>query len=345
MNPHLPSVVWIATGGTIEAVGSDRMDRTAYGESGRRVPPAELLDALPETAEFASVRSVSWSPGAGSGSGHTAQPPSHAWTLDDLVALAARVDHAVDAEGAEGVVVSCGTNGLEETAFALSLLTGERVPVVVTGAMRPASALGGDGPGNLLGALRVAADARSAGRGVLVVLGDEVHAAREVTKSATYRLDAFRSPESGPLGAVGPDGRVCFLRRPEPDGVRPPLRLSPPPPRVPRVEVLVSSLGADGALVDAAVAAGAAGIVSAGTGGGYPTPGEQAALERASAEGVTVCQASRTGSGRVVATAGTRAGGFFTAGGLNAYKARVLLALALAAGCPTDCLQALFDRA
>ena len=172
-------------------------------------------------------------------------------------------------------------------------------PVVLTGAMRPASALSGDGPLNLVNAVRVAASPQARGLGTLVVLDDTIHGARDVTKSDTMRVSAFRDGASGPLGWVDGDGRIVLGHLPargrslEGSFAGVDLRA------LPRVDIVVSYQGADGVLVDAAVAAGARGIVSAGTGAGYPTPGEVEALERAAAAGVVVCQASRVGAGRV----------------------------------------------
>ncbi|MGW3952292.1 asparaginase [Streptomyces sp. NPDC004752] len=361
--PGRPVVAWIATGGTIEARGHDRLDRTVYGESGRRTSPRDLLVDLPELSAAAEIRLVAWpsEPGpagsartgsagtgsAGTGSAGTgaerARPPSHAWTLRDLVELARAVARTTADPDVTGVVVSCGTNGLEELAFFLSQVVGGDAPVVVTGAMRPASALGGDGPLNLLNAVRVAAHPRSAGRGVLVVFDDAILAARDVAKTATYRLGAFRSPGLGPIGFADADGAVAFHRRTDEPPGGPPFDLTALPAVLPRVDIVVSYLGADGALVDAAVAAGAAGIVSAGLGAGYPTPAEQTALERAARQGIVVCQASRVGSGRVVPHAGTTAHGIVTAGDLSPWKARLLLSLALADQRPVALIQHLFD--
>ncbi|MFB6676663.1 asparaginase [Streptomyces sp. NPDC056390] len=343
-----PVVAWIPTGGTIEARANDRLDRTAYGQTGRRRPPHELLADLPEIAATAAVRQVNWPAdtallGASSSGADRARPPSHAWTVADLIDLARTVACTAADPDVTGVVVTCGTNGLEELAFLLSQVVGGDVPVVVTGAMRPASALGGDGPLNLLNAVRVAAHPRSAGRGVLVVFDDAILAARDVAKTATYRLGAFRSPELGPVGFADADGEVAFYRRTDGPSTGPPFDLMDLPAVLPRVDVVVSCLGADGALIDAAVAAGAAGIVSAGLGAGYPTPAEQAALERAAREGVVVCQASRVGSGRVVPHAGTRAGGFVAAADLSPWKARLLLSLALADQRPVEQIQNLFE--
>ncbi|WP_411087312.1 asparaginase [Streptomyces sp. 061-3] len=348
-----PVVAWIATGGTIEARGHDRLDRTAYGESGRRMPPRDLLVDLPELSATADVRLVTWPAepdpagtvprGPGGAGAEYARPPSHAWTVDDLVRLAHTVARTAADPEVTGVVVSCGTNGLEELAFFLSQVVGGDTPVIVTGAMRPASALGGDGPLNLLNAIRVAAHPRSAGRGVLVVFDDAILVARDVAKTATYRLGAFRSPELGPIGFADADGEVAFYRRSDGAPTGPPFDLGALPAVLPRVDVVVSYLGADGAMVDAAVAAGAAGIVSAGLGAGYPTSAEQTALERAARKGVVVCQASRVGSGRVVPHAGTTAGGFVTAGDLSPWKARLLLSLALADQRPVKRIHHLFD--
>ncbi|MEW2359886.1 asparaginase [Spirillospora sp. NPDC029432] len=331
-------VTWIPAGGTIEAAGRDRLDLVSYGESGRRVTPAEILAELPELAGIAEVRTLPWAD-----PGRAQLPPSHAWTLADLAALARLVREA--AADSAGVVVTCGTNGLEETAYFLDRVLDGAVPVVVTGAMRPASALGPDGPANLLAAVRVAAHPDARGCGVLVVLDDAILPARDATKAATYHRGAFRSPEFGPLGRTDADGAVVLRRRPVP--APPGARFDPDalPAAFPRVDVVASYLGADGTLVDAAVAAGARGIVHAGLGAGHPTPAEWAALKRAADAGVLVCQASRTGSGRVVPHGPIRTGGFVACGDLSPWKARVLLALALARGDGPGAVQALFDEA
>lgn len=332
-----PVVSWIPTGGTIEAVGRDRLDLVSYGESGRRVTPAEILAELPELSRVAEVRTVPWAD-----SGSAQLPPSHAWTPADLTALARRVRRV--AAASDGVVLTCGTNGLEETAYFLDLVLDGAVPVVVTGAMLPASAIGRDGPANLLGAVRVAARPEARGCGVLVVLDDAVLPARDATKSATYHRGAFRSPAFGPLGFVDADGAVVLGRRPAP-APRPLFDLDALPAEPPRVDVIASYLGADGTLVDAAVAAGARGIVHAGLGAGHPTPPEWAALKRAADAGVVVCQSSRVGSGRVVPHGPIRGGGFVACGDLSPWKARLLLGLALARGDRADAVRALFAAA
>jgi L-asparaginase len=328
----LPTVALVTTGGTIGANGRDRLDLAFYGELDTQRAADELLGAIPEIGSVARVRPVSVTSAA-----------SHALQLSDLVAMGRLVGQLVADPSIAGVVVTHGTNTLEETAFFLALVTRTDKPVVVTGSMRPASGLSSDSPLNLYGAIRVAAAPTAGGRGVLVLLNDTVHAARDVTKSSTSRLEAFRGADLGPLGFVEADGEIVFHHRQEAwpaEGHFDVDRLG----ELPRVDVVVSYLGADGALIDASVRAGAAGIVSAGTGGGFPTPAEQAALEAAAARGVLVCQSTRVGSGRVAVRPESVARGIIAAGNLNPVKARMLLMLALTGSTDPHEIAALFQR-
>jgi L-asparaginase len=210
--------------------------------------------------------------------------------------------------------------------------------------MRPASALSGDGPLNLVNAVCAAASTAARDLGALVVLDDTIHGARDVTKSDTLRVSAFRDGAAGPLGWVDGDGRVVLNHVPRRGAALRGRFAGVDLRALQRVDMVISYQGADGALVDAAVAAGARGIVSAGTGAGYPTPLEVEALERASAAGVVVMQASRVGAGRVPPVPALVARGWVAAGDLPSWKARILLRLALAAGITTrDDLQAIFD--
>jgi L-asparaginase len=216
-------------------------------------------------------------------------------------------------------------------------------PVVIVGSMRPASALSADGDLNLINAVRVAADSDARGHGVLVVLNDTIHSARDVTKTATFRVDTFRGRDMGPLGYADADGRVIFWHRSlkrhtvssefTTEGVL----------ELPRVDIVVSYVGADGIAIDALIAAGARGIVSAGTGAGRPTPLEDAALDRAVAAGALVVQSSRVGSGRVVRSPGLRSRQIVAADNLLPWKARILLSLALTRTSDVDTIQRMFD--
>lgn len=326
----LPRIALIATGGTIDSLGSDRLDIAHYTETRRRLDDGALVASLPELRDIAEIEQLPYR-----------RVPSYALTHDDWSTLARTVG-ALPGAGYDGVVITHGTNTLEETAFLLSLSVRADVPVVLTGALRPASAISADGPLNLLRAVQVAAAPQSRGLGVLVVLDDTIHSARQVTKTTTFRVGAFGSPDTGPLGHADADGAVVVHQRPQqvtaphftPDEIR----------DMPRVDVLVSHVGADGALIDAAVAAGARGLVSAGTGAGRPTGAEDAAYDRAVAAGVVVCQGTRTGAGRVARSPGTADRGLVTASNLQPWKARILLGLALTRTADPDRIQPLFDR-
>jgi L-asparaginase len=253
------------------------------------------------------------------------------------------VQSLFDADAADGVVITHGTNTLEETAYFLNLTLKSDRAVVLVGAMRPASGLSADGDLNLVNGIRVAAAADSRGRGVLVLLNDTIHAARAVTKTATLRLETFRAPDLGPLGYADTDGRVRYYLSPTrahtldtPFDIR---QLE----QLPRVDVVISYVDADGAMLDAAVGAGARGIVSAGTGGGRVTPLEEAAFDRARGRGVVICQSSRVGSGRVVRSPGLERRGIVAADNLQPWKARILLALALTQTADAEAIQTLFD--
>jgi L-asparaginase len=334
-----PRIAVVTTGGTIDSLGADRLDLAAYLETGVRLEPGALVDAVaPELATIADVREVPFR-----------RLRAHAMTDGDLADLADLVrgllaHGLLDPGDADGVVLTHGTNTLEETAWLLHLVVDGDRPVVLTGAMRPASALSGDGPLNLVNAVRVAASPAAHDLGTLAVLDDTIHGARDVTKSDTLRASAFRDGAGGPLGWVDGDGRVVLNHAPRRGAALRGRFAGMDLRALQRVDVVISYQGADGALVDAAVAAGARGIVSAGTGAGYPTPGEVAALERASAAGVTVVQATRVGAGRVPPVPALVARGWTAAGDLPPWKARILLRLALAAGISDrDALQALFD--
>lgn len=332
----LPRVAVITTGGTIDSLGTDRLDLAAYLDNAARLAPGELLAGIaPELATIADVREVPFR-----------RVRAHAITDDDLADLVASVRYQLDREGVDGVVITHGTNTLEETAWLLHLVLASDVATVITGAMRPASALSGDGPLNLVNAVRLAASDAARGLGTLVLLDDTIHGARDATKSDTMRVSAFRDGAAGPLGWVDGDGQVVINHLPR-RGASLRGRFAPVDLRaLLRVDMVISYQGADGVLVDAAVAAGARGIVSAGTGAGYPTPGEVEALERATAAGVIVVQGTRVGGGRVPAPGSLVARGWVAASDLPPWKARVLLRLALAAGITgRDELQALFDEA
>lgn len=328
-----PRVALVSTGGTIDALGASRLDLAWYTETGRRLADGELVAATPELTEFADVEDVSFP-----------RRPSYALTGGDWLTLACTVNRLLVRTDIAGVVITHGTNTLEETAYFLHLVCVPPKPVVLVGAMRPANGLGSEGQLNLLRAVQVAADPAARGLGALVVLNDTIHGARDVTKTHTFRMETFRSPDAGPLGMADADGRIMLYHRPS----RVPAAGAPFAvdhlKDLPRVDIVVSYVGADGILIDAAVRAGARGIVSAGTGAGRPTPGEEAALDRAANAGVVVCQASRVGSGRVSRSPGMARRRVVAADNLPPWKARVLLCLAITRTSDPDAIQDLFDQ-
>jgi L-asparaginase len=318
MNANLPRIAVIGTGGTISSLGSSSLDVLDYPDFGQKLSCEALLERFPETRLVADPVPVTFRQ-----VGSTEIGPKEWVELRATIHRIARDDPVV-----AGFVVPHGTATLEETAFFLNLTLAVAQPVVVVGAQRPASALGSDAGMNLVSALRVAGASEAAGKGVLAVLNDEIHAARDVVKTSTYRLQTFRSFDFGALGHVDGDG-VHFYRAPlrahMPDTPFAALELT----HMPRVDVVYSYAGADGALVEAAVAAGARGIVSAGFAPGSPTPVQRAAFERAAKSGVVVVQCSRAASGRVAPRRRLRESGIVAGEDLSPQKARILLMLAL----------------
>jgi L-asparaginase len=313
-----PRVAFIGTGGTIASVGHGPLDLHDYSAAGTLLHAAEILERFPEAQEVAEVLPVRF---ANVQSTKIAFPE---WR--ELLLLCDRL--ATEERGLAGIVIGHGTSSLEETAYFLSLTLGHPLPVVLVGSQRPNTALSTDAGLNLVNALRVAASPEARGLGALVVLNDEVHAAREVTKTATARLQTFRSPDFGCLAHADGD-RLAWYRRP--------LRRTAPhtefDPRdlsaLPRVDIAYSYAGADGAAVRAFRAARAEGIVSAGLAPGFVTPAEADAMREAVAAGVVVVQSTRSGSGRVFPTTRLREAGFVPGDNLTPQKARVLLSLAL----------------
>jgi L-asparaginase len=313
-----PTVAFIGTGGTIASLGRDPLDVQDYGQTGSVMHAEETLAHWPETALVANVIPVRYR-----------AIVSPAIDFADWKALAALCGQLVlDYPDLAGIVIGHGTATLEETAYFLNLTVKVSVPVVIVGAQRPSSALSSDAGMNLVSAIRVAASPDARGMGVLVVLNDEIHAAREVTKTSTMRLQTFRTPDFGILGHVDGDA-VAFYRQPvrrhAPDTVFDARAIE----SLPRVDIAYAYAGADGTAVRAFVAAGARGIISAGFAPGFCPPGEVEALAEAAAQGIVVVQSTRAGSGRTFRGAKLRQMGFLIADNLNPQKARILLALAL----------------
>ena len=334
MTTAKPRVALIGTGGTISSIGRDSLDLWEYMDSGRTAEPDELLARFPEAAEAAEVVPLRFRSVA-----------SPAITPADWLALDAAVHDAVACEASlDGVVITHGTATLEETAYFLNLTLKVDPTVVLVGSQRPATGLSSDAGLNLLNAVRVAGAPAARDLGVLVLLNDEVQAAREVTKASTLRLETFRSPDLGMLGYADPDGRIAIYRRPT-------RRHAPATEfdvrgrtELPRVDIAYSYAGADGAAIQAFVAAGARAIVSASLPPGVTTPAEADALREARRHGVLVVLSSRAGSGRVLPRTTLREQGFVVADNLNPQKARVLAMLALTRTDDVAEVQRMFDE-
>ena len=329
---NLPRVALIITGGTIDSIGKDRLDLAWYIEANKRLNSGDLLAQLPELKSIATVEEVPFR-----------RLPSHALVDKDWLDLVRTIHQIFDHDQADGIVITHGTNTIEETAYFLTLTVKTDKPVVVVGSMRPSSAISADGYLNLLNAVKVAADPQSKGRGCLLVMNDTIYGGRDVTKTATYRVEAFQGRDLGPLGYTDADGKVVFYHQTVKKHTMQTEFDVRDLEALPRVDVVVSYVGADGAVVDAVVQAGARGIISAGTGAGRPTPAEDQAFDRARDKGVMICQATRVGSGRVVRSPSLVRRGFVASDNLQPWKARLLLSLALTVTAEPDQVQRIFD--
>ncbi|HWA86361.1 MAG TPA: asparaginase domain-containing protein [Opitutus sp.] len=357
-NQNLPRVRVLATGGTI--AGAQVAGARGYQSAVLSIDA--LIAAVPQLASLARL-DVEQVAAIGS------------QDMDDAtwLKLAAHTEAALAEPDLAGVVITHGTDTMEETAFFLNLVVHSDKPVVLVGAMRPANAISADGPMNLYNAVAVAAHPDTRGRGVLVAANDEIHFAREVAKTNTTQLGTFASGQRGLAGVVN-SGRLHLyappVRRHTAQSEFAPLRSAGVPPasssrasefahgdefgrvdspapaatRLPRVEIIHAHAGLGRELIDAAVKAGARGLVIAGVGDGNLAAPALAAAADAARAGVAVVRSSRTGGGvveRNIEIDDDRLG-FVVADELNPQKARVLLMLALTRTSDPRALQEIF---
>ena len=314
---HPQNIVILGTGGTIAGRAASVSDNIGY--TAAQVGVEELLAAIPALAQAGTVLTE-----------QVAQVDSKDMSFAVWAKLAARVSHYLTQPDVQGIVITHGTDTLEETAFFLQALLAPAKPVVLTCAMRPATALVPDGPQNLLDAVAVARHVGA--QGVVAVCAGVVHGAADVQKAHTYRLDPFTSGDAGPIGYVE-EGRLRQLRpwpQAEAGRVQAAARTiaSLASTAVPRVEILMNHAGAGGAIVQALQGQGVQGLVVAGTGNGSLHSELEAALLKAQAAGVKVIRASRCAGGRVLPTP---ADAIPDSEGLSPVKARVQLILQLLA--------------
>jgi L-asparaginase len=327
-----PTVSVVATGGSIAGLGPNRLDYILYPELGQRLSVEEMLARIPEVNDLAEIQAENLIQVGSSSIGPT-----------QWLQLAQRINALLSTpQPPQGVVVTHGTATLEETAYFLHLTVKSERPVVLTGAMRPPTALGTDADLNLLDAIRLAACPDAAGRGVLTVLNNEIQSARDVTKSNAFRVETFTSRELGFLGYVDADGQVVFYR----NVTRLHTTATPFAIRgretLPRVDIVYAYGGADGVLIDAARQHGTDGLVLAGFGGGtYPSAFLDAG-KRAVQAGIPVVLATRSTAGRVIMTPQKASAGFIVSDDLLPQKARVLLTLALSMTRERQAIQELF---
>jgi L-asparaginase len=315
-----PRVDFLATGGTIASVQNERQVGATPTLTAEVL--AKSAAGIDEIAELTTVQVM--------------QRPSPSITFRDLLGLRDEIEHRL-ADGAAGVVVTQGTDTMEETAFALDLLCLGEAPIVFTGAMRNPSRPGADGPANLLAAVQVAASTQARRLGALVVMNDEIHGARFVAKAHTSSLAAFQSRPAGPLGWVS-EGRTVIAARP---AGRFHVHV-PSDTDVPPVALIRLGFDDDGRVLPALAGLGFRGAVIEGFGGGHVTPRMVPLVEHLARE-MPVVLASRTGSGETLQSTYRYPGseiellelGLIPAGALNGLKARLLLSLCLAANLPS----------
>ncbi|MEG2046914.1 MAG: asparaginase [Comamonas sp.] len=322
------TIVILGTGGTIAGVAEHAGANVGYRPA--QLGVAQLLQAVPDLERVANAPLQAE---------QVAQLDSKDMDHATWQALALRCAQLLERADVGGIVITHGTDTLEETAWFLQCVLQPAKPVVLTCAMRPASAISADGPGNLRDAVACAADGQAAGRGVLAVVAGQVFSARQVRKVHPYRVDAFDSSEGGPQGWVE-EGRVRWAAAATaavPALAIPPVTALRPAAEWPQVEILVSHAGCSAAVaqaqVQALIAAGVRGLVVAGTGNGTSHQALDAALDVAHSQGLAVRRSTRCERGRIVQAEGADDS---RVSALPAVKARTSLVLELMGWPRTD---------
>jgi L-asparaginase len=317
---ELPLVWVLSTGGTIAGKGASATDLSNY-KSGALLGE-EIVNSVPQIRQFANVKVE-----------QVVNVPSQDMTLDTWLTLGNRINRIFAGDGkVAGIVVTHGTSTLEETAYFLNLTVKHDRPVVLVGSMRPSTAISADGPLNLLNAVRTALSRDAIGKGVLIVMNDEINSARDATKTDTHRVETFRAQDLGFLGYIDED-KVSFYRSStkrhtinsefDVSGIK----------NFPKVEIVYSYTEPSGVVIQALAGSGVQGIVFAGTGAGNLSSAERSALKPIlalpAASRPVLVRSSRLGHGRVVGNDLYDNMGMIPADNLNPQKARILLMLAL----------------
>src|SRR5215831_570218 len=327
----LPNVVILATGGTIAGTGASSTATVGYQAA--TVGVQRLIEAVPELKKVANVTGE-----------QVFQIASENMNNDYWLKLAKRVNELLARPDVDGIVITHGTDTIEETAYFLNLVVKSRKPVVIVGAMRPSTAISADGPINLYNAVILAGSQDAVGKGVLVVLNDQINGARDVTKTNTANTDTFRSWELGFLGYMqdnAPHFYRVSARKHTMDSEFDVSKLD----ALPQVDIVYGYANMSRIPIDAFVAAGAKGIVHAGVGdGSLARPAIEPALVEAHKKGVVTVRSSRVGNG-IVARNGEAKDDemdYVVSDTLNAQKARILVMLALTKTNDTKEIQRMF---
>ncbi|MGV7211414.1 type II asparaginase [Oxalobacteraceae bacterium A2-2] len=326
----LANVTILATGGTI--AGSGASSTTTVGYTAATVGVDRLIAAVPELAKVANVKGE-----------QVFQIASENMSNEHWLTLAKRVNTLLARKDVDGIVITHGTDTLEETAYFLNLVVKSSKPVVLVGAMRPGTALSADGPINLYNAVLLAASQEAVGKGVLVAMNDQIHGARDVTKTNTSTPDSFKTPELGMLGYIQGNKPYFYhasTRKHTADTEFDISQLQ----SLPQVDIVYGYANVGPVALNALVAAGAKGIVHAGVGDGSLAAPVKAALMAARKQGVLIVRASRVGQG-IVARNGEANDDeldFVASDTLNPQKARILLMLALTKTSDTSQIQRIF---
>jgi L-asparaginase len=330
-DPNLPNVVVLATGGTI--AGAAASDVQAGYTSGQ-VGVEQLLAAVPQAKKIANLRGEQIS-----------NIGSQDMNDEVWIKLATRINELLAMPDVTGVVVTHGTDTIEETAYFLNLVVHSSKPVVLTAAMRPSTALSADGPLNYYNAVAVAANKDAAGRGVMVVVNDWIHGAASLTKTNTTAVQTFLSPLSGLMGTVA-YGTIEWYRFPVGKNTAGSEFSVDKNTVLPRVDVIMATENMDGALINAAAAAGAKGIVIAGVGNGNMTKTALDALTAQAKRGIVAVRSTRVTTGQVGRNVEVDddKNNFVASLAHNPQKARVLLRLALMKTSDPKTIQRYFDE-
>jgi L-asparaginase len=315
-NATLPNVVILATGGTIAGAGASA---TGSGYTSGQVKIDAMIDAVPNIRKLANLKGE-----------QIANVGSQDMSVKVWLDLAKRINELLKSNDVDGVVITHGTDTQEETAYFLQLVVKSDKPVVLTGSMRPSTALSAEGPLNLYNAVAVAGDPMAKGYGVMVVMNDEIHSAHDVKKMITTPVQTFQSPQEGLLGTVifgeteyfhKPHGFYTTKSEFSVEGVK----------ELPRVDIVYAYADNSPDIIDFLVKAGTKGIVIAGVGDGNMNAGTLEAVKKATKAGIPVVRASRVPIGAVLIEGEIKDADYWTVSSdeLNTQKARILLMLAL----------------